>query len=127
MRNISKHIIHCSDSTFGDAKIIRLWHKMRGFKDIGYHFIIREDGEIEVGRMMNEVGAHCKGHNMDSIGTCLIGKGEADFTDMQKTSLKKLHKMLQDMFPDIRAFEHRFFNVHKTCPNACVKEMLEGK
>lgn len=122
MRQIRKHIIHCSDSSFGDAKIIRLWHKSRGFKDIGYHFIIREDGEIECGRMLSEVGAHCKGHNKDSIGTCLIGKGE--FTDAQKASLKRLHKSLETQFPDIQANPHNFFNANKTCPNIDLKEVL---
>lgn len=77
-----------------------------------------------MGRMLHDIGAHCKGQNADSIGTCLIGKGAVDFTDMQKASLQKIHNMLKALFPEIRAFEHCFFNKNKTCPNASLKELL---
>lgn len=73
MREVQKHIIHCSDSTFGDVAEIRRWHIARGFNDVGYHFVIRRDGEVEMGRTLETIGAHCKGHNTNSIGTCLVG------------------------------------------------------
>ena len=39
-----------------------------GLRDIGYHFVIGLDGEIEEGRPIEQSGAHTKGHNFDSIG-----------------------------------------------------------
>lgn len=76
MRKISKIIIHCSatpegrDYTVAD---INRWHRARGFRKIGYHFVIYRDGSIHVGRTKNEIGAHCTGQNSISIGICYIG------------------------------------------------------
>lgn len=71
-------LIHCSDSPFGSAKVIDEWHRERGFKEIGYHYVIgngngSEPGEIELGRPLTQVGAHAVGYNSKSIGVCLIG------------------------------------------------------
>lgn len=122
MRDIKKHIIHCSDSEAGDVKVIRQWHLERGFADVGYHFVIRRDGVIEVGRQLGTVGAHCENHNHDSIGTCLIGKHT--FTPEQFASLKALHGQMGVLFPGLMAYPHHAFNSHKTCPNFDVGEVL---
>lgn len=73
MRKIKEIIIHCSATkegrNFTVADIDR-WHRERGMRCIGYHFVIYRDGSIHVGRAIEEVGAHCKGHNSISIGVC---------------------------------------------------------
>lgn len=122
MRKICKHIIHCSDSLDGDVTVIRQWHRARGWKDIGYHFVIRRDGEIEMGRPLDVVGAHCEGHNTDSVGTCLVGR--VAFAPVQLKALEKLDKMLRALFPGITLYGHREFNTNKTCPNCDVHEVL---
>ena len=74
MRKIKEIIIHCSATkegrNFTVADIDR-WHRERGMRCIGYHFVIYRDGSIHVGRAIEEVGAHCKGHNSVSIGVSL--------------------------------------------------------
>lgn len=73
MRTISEIIIHCSATVEGKdffVKDIDRWHKQRGFKMVGYHFVIRLDGTIEQGRPLEMIGAHCTGHNAHSIGIC---------------------------------------------------------
>lgn len=122
MSKIKNHIIHCSDSDFGNVNVIRQWHLERGFRDVGYHFIIRRDGEIEVGRTLEETGAHCKGYNQESIGTCLIGK--RNFEMHQFESLKRVHSMLKMIFPNIQVQPHNAFNKQKTCPNFNVEQVL---
>jgi hypothetical protein len=122
MRQINKHIIHCSASNGGNVGLIREWHLARGWDDVGYHFIIRQDGEIEVGRTLDVIGAHCKGHNHDSIGTCLIG--DHHFGQAQFAALRRIHAMLEKLFPGIEAFPHNHFNPHKTCPNFDIKDAL---
>lgn len=123
MRQVTKHIVHCSDSLTGDVAEIRRWHRERGWNDVGYHFVIRRDGEIEVGRTLDMTGAHCEGHNHDSVGTCIVGKG--DFTPAQLKALARVDAMLQALFPNIRLHGHREFNAGKTCPNCDVHKVLD--
>lgn len=76
MRKITELILHCSATPEGkdfSTTDIDRWHKARGFKMIGYHYVIRLDGTIEQGRPLEMTGAHCKGHNAHSIGICYIG------------------------------------------------------
>ena len=118
MRKINEIIIHCSDTQEGcdvTAADIRRWHTTpkekggRGWRDIGYHYVIRLDGTIEVGRTIERVGAHCIGrngedHNSHSIGICYIGgrhmkeDGTSVWADTrtakQKDSMAKLVMML---------------------------------
>ena len=76
MRQINEIIIHCSATKEGlnfNANDIDRWHKQRGFKRIGYHFVILNDGTIQQGRELASIGAHCTNHNAHSIGICYIG------------------------------------------------------
>lgn len=127
MSKITHIILHCSDSPFGSASLIRRWHTDpkpagRGWSDIGYHFVIQNgrpvdsafyleplDGQIECGRRLDgdlaieqdEVGFHCIGHNGDSISVCMIGMrkdGRLTFTIKQFDALKALVLALCDHY-----------------------------
>jgi N-acetylmuramoyl-L-alanine amidase len=113
---IGNIILHCSDSEWGCAREVRNWHLQRGWKDIGYHFVILNgkptpknylcalDGCIECGRYLdedllvepNEIGAHTLGYNANSIGVCLIGK--TDFTTSQNAALMDLLINLMNVY-----------------------------
>lgn len=118
MRLINKIIIHCSDSDVkdhDDISVIDQWHKQRGWNGVGYHYFIQNDGNIQKGRNLDQVGAHCEGHNSDSIGICLSGKH--NFTRNQFYSLAFLIKKLQKEY-DIKEIEgHNYYDKSKTCPN----------
>ncbi len=124
MRKINKIIIHCSATPegkdFGAADIDR-WHRQRGFKKIGYHYVIRLNGDIETGRPENEIGAHTAGQNSCSIGICYIGgldtngKAKDTRTPEQKTSLANLIKSLLKRYPTATLHGHREF-ARKACP-----------
>lgn len=102
MKNI---ILHCSASKWGNAAAVTNWHLERGWKTIGYHFIILNglitpsmdmpefDGTIETGRGIDEAGAHTKGYN-ENIGICLIGNS-GQFTSKQIQACHKLIGLLQ--------------------------------
>lgn len=125
MRKIDKHIIHCSDTADNSnitVEMIRDWHKERGWSDIGYHFVILRNGNIMKGREVEKIGAHCKGYNANSIGTCLVGR--VSFNEEQFKSLQNLHRILQNTFPDITVHGHNEFNNKKTCPNFNVKKYI---
>ena len=127
MRTINKIILHCSATEAGKpftAADIRKWHKTRGFADIGYHFIVDLDGTIEPGRPVEQVGAHCTGHNMDSIGICYVGglvdgKPKDTRTEAQKEALQSLVKQLREQYGSMKVYGHNFF-ANKACP--CISQ-----
>lgn len=118
-------IVHCSDSSFGNAALITKWHVTeRRFETIGYHFVILNgrisaykrnayfDGHIETGRPLDddkdleldEAGAHAFGYN-NSVGICLIGLS-GTFTDAQLRTLTHLIKLLRQQFGEITVKQH---------------------
>ena len=126
MRRINLIIVHCSATPEGkDFTVddITRWHKARGFKTIGYHFVIYRDGTIHGGRPVSEIGAHCVGHNANSIGVCYIGGLATDGktpkdtrTDAQKLSLRNLLSQLKKNYPGVAIRGHRDFAA-KACPS----------
>lgn len=124
MRKIDKLIIHCSatpegrDYTVAD---IDRWHKQRGWKGIGYHYVIYRDGSVHEGRDISVIGAHCTGHNATSIGICYIGGIDADGnpkdtrTPAQRAALRDLVELLQTEYPQATVHGHREF-ANKACP-----------
>ena len=49
--NVEKIIVHCSATREGDdsvnVEVIDRWHKARGWRGCGYHFVVLMDGKIE--------------------------------------------------------------------------------
>lgn len=125
MREIIKIIVHCSATKAGmDFRAIDIdkWHKQRGFKKIGYHYVVTLAGEIETGRNIDEIGAHCSGHNEDSIGICYVG-GLNTFgriadtrTKAQKLALQHLIETLKTQYPEAIVYGHNDFDKGKACP-----------
>ena len=134
MRTIKEIIIHCSATPEGKpftVQDITAWHKSRGFRTIGYHFVIYLDGSIHNGRPLQEVGAHCKGHNAQSIGICYIGgcapngiTPKDTRTAEQSYALRNLLKELKAKFPDATIHGHREF-ANKACPSFDVSEYAD--
>jgi len=127
MRDINQIVIHCSDTPAGmdiGYREIRQWHtdpppKGNGWKDIGYHYVIRRNGQVENGRPEEEVGAHVQGHNANSIGICLVGggKGICNFTHQQWDTLRWRIADLCQRYPNAAVCGHRDLNPAKACPS----------
>ena len=131
MREIKKIIIHCSATSLGvTPKEIRDYHvNVLGWSDVGYHFLITPDGEIHNGRPLNQVGSHCKGHNFDSVGICLIGgKYEFDFTWKQFRSLSSLvfDLIITNHLSYDDVYSHHDFNSDKACPRFNARLILKN-
>jgi hypothetical protein len=127
-REIHRLVVHTSDSP-DDRDIgfteIDLWHKER-FSGVvvggiriycGYHFVIRRDGTIEIGRPESVVGAHVAGHNKDSIGICWIGRTQMD-PRQREALLTLLDSLMRKYALSVKSvYGHRELAQGKTCPN----------
>lgn len=124
MRRIDEIIIHCTATIEGKdfrAKDIDKWHKQRGWKGIGYHYVVDLDGTIEKGRPESEIGAHTVGHNRYSIGVVYVGgldkngKPKDTRTEEQKEALLEILRQLLSKYPKATIHGHNEF-AKKACP-----------
>ena len=124
MRRIDEIIIHCTATIEGKdfrAKDIDKWHKQRGWKGIGYHYVIDLDRTIEKGRPESEIGAHTVGHNRYSIGVVYVGgldkngKPKDTRTEEQKEALLEILRQLLSKYPKATIHGHNEF-AKKACP-----------
>lgn len=84
---------------------------------IGYHYYVRKDGTVWLGRPENVVGGHAKNHNDDSIGICFEGNYEVqtDMPDVQFNSGVELIRDILTRYPKLNVKKHK--DVNKTdCP-----------
>lgn len=120
-------VVHCSDSPpdRGDtAADINRWHLERGFDLIGYHKVILPDGTVENGRPEYVAGAHCKGHNTDSLSVCLLGI--SNFTTPQLDALVGVLRTWQSKYPDAKVVGHGELDGTKPCPNFDVRKFANA-
>lgn len=98
-RDVTDQIVihHTGNPTDDDlsAEEIHESHLAQGWSGIGYHFVIRKDGTIELGRPMDTIGAHAYGENSHTIGIHVCGNFEiAEPTDAQIESCAVLGQWL---------------------------------
>ena len=125
-------IVHCSATPpkmdIG-RKEIHQWHLNKGWAGIGYHYVIRRDGAVELGRDIEETGAHTEGYNAVSVGVCLVGGvndkkiPEANYTEAQWKTLVTLLKKLKKKYPSARIIGHNEV-AKKACPSFNVQKWL---
>lgn len=142
MRKITEIIVHCTATRADWAKQkstrwrvdeVRRWHVDEiGWLDIGYHFLVDRDGTVANGRPVEITGAHCKGHNQNTIGIALFGghgstahdKFLNHFTPQQDDALRKLIADLRREFPSInKVTGHNRYSA-KACPGFIVNEWM---
>ena len=134
MRPLNEIIVHCSATrpewmatakTAAKVAEIRRWHMSdRGWRDIGYHFLIDRNGAVATGRPLDQVGAHVVGRNTGTVGVCLIGghgSSERDafadhFTPAQDAALRKLLADLIKAHPTIARVSGHNQWAAKACP-----------
>ena len=125
MRTVTLIVVHCSAVRPGQqssAQDIDHWHKAKGWKSIGYHFVVRRNGTIETGRRLDVIGAHCQGHNQHSIGICYEGGLDSDGrpadtrTPNQVRALRELIERMHTYFPKALIVGHHDLNPMKACP-----------
>ena len=132
-RKINEIILHCTATPEGrevSLQELHRWHVDRGFIGIGYHFVIHIDGTIEAARPLYMVGAHCLGHNANSIGISYVGgvigkdKPKDTRTPVQKRQIWNLVLYLLKYFPSATVHGHYEYAA-KACP--CFNVQKEWK
>jgi len=121
MRFVDTIVIHCTASPdYLDigTKEIDQWHKDRGWSQIGYHYVVRRNGEIERGRPEYLSGAHARGINKTSIGVVWVGTDS--ISPEQNQSLIGLINLIRGKY-NIKIEKVKghceAVETDKTCPN----------
>jgi N-acetylmuramoyl-L-alanine amidase len=104
---VEEAVLHCAAVPSGwymqhrndeVVSVIRRWHVQRGWRDIGYHYVITPDGEHMTGRPADQIGAGVVGHNRGVLHILMIerfqvnriGKFHDYFTEKQRDTVRKL-------------------------------------
>ena len=124
-------VVHCSatkPSMDIGLREIKRWHvNDNGWRDVGYHYIIRRNGEVELGRSNRDTGAHAAGYNHKSISLCMVGgmaednSAENNFTAQQWTALLDLVKQIKVDYPEANVIGHNEIS-EKECPSFDVQQ-----
>ena len=135
---VTEVILHCADTRPDwmngrplSEKVaeIRRWHvQQRGWRDIGYHWVIDRDGKVASGRREAEIGAHVEGHNRGTIGICLLGGFGAsaddpfakNFTAAQAAAAKRLIAEIKGRTVILKVSGHNDYAA-KECPGFKVR------
>jgi N-acetylmuramoyl-L-alanine amidase len=104
---------------------IRDYHMThRGWSDIGYHWVVTYDGEVQMGRPMRRQGAGVRLDNRTSVHVCFTGHGDLQqWTSEQHANGITLLALLCEEFElnhhDVKG--HReFHGVKKSCPGKLI-------
>lgn len=122
LRKITHLIVHCTDSPDSadqiDVTDIRKWHKDKGWHDIGYHFVVTKQGEIQKGRPEYINGAHARGYNRESIGICWVGRNDCNNDQWWALAEECAEIVEKYNIPLANILGHcELPEVIKTCPN----------
>lgn len=126
-RKIDRVFIHCSASDrpeHDDIKIIEAWHIGRGFKGVGYHYFITNDGNVQAGRDLERIPAAQRDHNTGTIAICL--HGHKKFNGNQLRTLTRLCQAINKEHDGKVTFHgHKEVNPFKACPVFDYKALLK--
>lgn len=116
MRDLREIVVHATlESNEKDLREMDLKHRRDGWFGCGYHYLIRKDGKVEMGRPIEQPGAHAEDFNKYSVGVCVLNNGE--FTKRQWASLVATIASIVKVSPDIKVIGHRDCSKRSTkCP-----------
>lgn len=115
-------ILHHTAAEEKDTAQIRRYHQSKGWRDIGYDYVIERDGKTVEGRPLSIVGAHAgvSFYNQHGIGVAVIGNlSKRDMYPSQFNALVELLVLLVvkwNITPD-RILLHREIKITE-CPGS---------
>ncbi|MFN4313299.1 MAG: N-acetylmuramoyl-L-alanine amidase [Chitinophagaceae bacterium] len=147
MRTIKYLVVHCTATpvTAAIESIQRYWKKVLQWKNPGYHYIIKRDGEIVAITPEENIANGVAGNNRHSIHISYIGGIDANGkpldnrTEQQKEAMYGKLLELAKKYPDAIIRGHRDFSTDtnkngvidpfewiKGCPSFDVTEWLKS-
>ncbi len=127
------HDSHTPPSVIDGMDYLKSKGRDMGLMDIGYHYLIPREGIPIMCRDVERIGSHTPGHNMDSIGICLIGgigddgRHGDNFTVSQRIELFSLLAILEQRWPGARIVAHtelqHYADRKHQCPAVDMEEL----
>lgn len=127
MKPVDFIVVHESASPHrGDtARDVHLWHTLRGWEGVGYHYLIDQYGDLENGRPEYWMGSHVRyednHYNSRSLGIMLFGQ-DGKFSVAQFDTLKRLLFELRYRHGNAEIVGHRDLDPRRTCPGFNVRK-----
>lgn len=126
---IAVHHTGSDDNDDWTAPQIHQMHLNNGWYGIGYHFVIRKDGTVEIGTPLETIGAHSYENNEHTIGIHLSGNFEIAQPTAQQ--IKSLEQLLADLaytynlpINTSTVAGHQHFNSDTACPGYYLNRLL---
>jgi len=133
MRTIKFIVVHCTATPVNTEikNIQKYWKEQLGWKNAGYHYIIKRDGEVVQLQSEDTIANGVKGHNAESIHISYIGGIDKFNQPIDNRTPAQKHAMfdkiisLTEKYPNAKVQGHRDFPfVAKACPSFDVKTWL---
>jgi len=113
-REITEVVVHHTDTYENQDvsyDILYQWHVVDNkWSDVGYHFIIMRNGDLQVCRPISKKGAHARSHNKYSIGISFVGGLQGSSTKKGKTRSANTFRPVQ--WKTFDTFMKAFYTVH---------------
>lgn len=126
MRNIKYIVIHCTATPQHTTvqSMINYWRNVMGWKNPGYHRVVKADGGVETLLPDEQVSNGVAGYNSQCINISYIGgidaagKPKDTRTPAQKETILRLLQEYKTKYPNAVIQGHRDFpRVKKACPS----------
>lgn len=132
-RRVTRLVFHCTAThqTATVEGILRHWRERRGWKNPGYHIIVKPDGSWTQLSDFNNVTNGVRGINATSIHIAYIGGIDRNArpldnrTDEQKEVFEVAYNTFKEKMPELTFHGHYEFS-RKACPSFDVEEWIES-
>jgi len=131
-RKVNKLVFHCTAThqTATVEAILRFWKEKRGWKNPGYHIMVRPDGSWTQLQDFNRITNGVAGINSTSLHISYIGginsKGKAfdNRTEGQKEVFETVYNTFKNKMPELTFHGHYEFS-NKACPSFSVEKWIK--
>lgn len=125
MKRIEALVVHTTAGSRGaDIEAVRRYHvEHRGWSDVGYHYLVRDNGQVQAGRPETVCGAHALGWNDRSLGVAFAGNHDRYpwSPAAEQSGIDLLARLcLKHGLSASAVIGHRETGAKKSCPGAHV-------